>query len=123
MWSFKNISSTVLAISRYQVMLLPIRGLRHDKITGRNKLKDFSRTRRTTLGPTNLWAPSPGITWNTTWLSSSLFNSGEDNVIFLLFYPTSLVFGENIKRGRSVGMNSDQMNRSRFADQREKLTL
>ena len=54
---------THLAISRFQVMLLPIRGLRHNKITGRNKLNGFSLAKRTTLGPMSFCAPSPGITW------------------------------------------------------------
>ena len=29
----------------------------------RNKLKDFSLAKRTTLGPMSLCTPSPGITW------------------------------------------------------------
>ena len=65
--AFKNIflhsSIAQLAISRFQVRLFPIRGLQHNKITGRNKLKDFSLTKQTTLGPVSLCTPSPGITW------------------------------------------------------------
>ena len=53
----------LLAISQFQVMLFLIRGLRHSKIAGRNKLKDVSLAKQTTLGPMNLCATSPEIIW------------------------------------------------------------